>query len=185
MCGWRRVFSLTGKITFSFPPEKIIKVPSQKANRKEISKLISCGKWEKRHFPRELSPTDKVSPSPRPSQIQTVTSLYGGITAFGNYDGGKMDGSNWKELTSCRARPHSTARTKNIFFEMKLWATPRIIRRVTVYIITHSGHLLMFLFHGGRARPKKKRELTQRVAELCFPLSHSLTQSLWWTSILR
>jgi hypothetical protein len=64
------------------------------------------------------------------------------------------------------------------FFEMKLWATPRIIRRVTVYIITHSGHLLMFLFHGGRARPKKKRELTQRVAELCFPLSHSLTHSI-------
>lgn len=89
----------------------------------------------------------------------------------------KMDGSNWKELTSCSARPHSTARTKNIFSEMKLRATPRIIRRVTVYIITHSGHLLMFLFHGGRARPKKKKRESS-LSVLPSSASLSLTHSL-------
>ena len=92
-------FLLTRRITFSFPPE--IKDFLGKQIRKK-QKFISCGKIRKgKHFPRELSLADKVSSS---SQIQTVTSLYGGITTFGNYRRReKMDDSRWKELTSCKA----------------------------------------------------------------------------------
>jgi hypothetical protein len=118
---------------------------------------------------------DRQGFPPPPSQIQTVTSLYGGITAFGNYDGGENGRQQLERADKLqRSAPFHCAAPKHFFRNEAVSYSPRIIRRVTVYIITHSGHLLMFLFHGGRARPKKKRELTQRVAELCFPLSHSL-----------
>lgn len=110
-----------------------------------------------------------------PSQIQTVTSLYGGITAFGNYDGRKWTAATGKSWQVAGLGPIPLRGPKTFFPKWSCELLPVLYVELQSTLLHTQVTCLCFYFTAGEhVQKKKESSLSVLPSSASLSLTHSL-----------
>lgn len=113
-----------------------------------------------------------------PSQIQTVTSLYGGITAFGNYDGRKWTAATGKSWQVAGLGPIPLRGPKTFFPKWSCELLPVLYVELQSTLLHTQVTCLCFYFTAGEHVQKRKKERAHSACCRALLPSLSLTHSI-------